>query len=155
MNVPVPEITRDVTLGALRFMDELAMACVTEIRLANNRRADIMAVSDKGEIWIIEVKSCRADYESDGKWHEYRPYCDKFFFAVAEGFPSELIPLDTGLIIADQFGGALVRAAPEHKLAAARRKALTLKIARLAARRTMAAQLADPYGIHLPDDASG
>lgn len=155
MSFSAPEITRDVTLGALRLMHEMAMACVTEIRLANNRRADIMAISDKGEIWIIEIKSCRADYESDGKWHEYRPFCDKFFFAVAESFPSELIPLDTGLIIADQFGGALVRSAPEHKLVAARRKALTLKLARLAAQRSMAVQLADPYGIHLPDETSG
>ena len=141
MTPAAPEITRDVTLGALRLMHEMAMACVTEMRLANGRRSDIMAISEKGEIWIIEVKSCRADYESDGKWHEYRPFCDKFFFAVCETFPSELLPLDTGLIIADQFGGALTRPAPEHKLAPARRKALTLKLARQAAQRQMLNQM--------------
>lgn len=141
MTPAAPEITRDVTLGALRLMNDMAMACVTEMRLANGRRSDIMAISEKGDIWIIEVKSCRADYESDSKWHEYRPFCDKFYFAVCEAFPSELIPLDTGLIIADQFGGALARPAPEHKLAPARRKALTLKLARHAAQRQMLAQI--------------
>ena len=72
-----PEITKCVTVGALRLMDQLSMACVTEMRLANGRRSDIMALGDKGELWIIEVKSCRADYESDAKWHEYRPFCDR------------------------------------------------------------------------------
>lgn len=135
MSLTTPEVTRAVTVGALRLMDQMAMACVTEMRLANNRRADIMAIGDKGELWIIEVKSCRTDFESDGKWHEYRPFCDRFFFAVNEDFPTELLPLDAGLIISDQFGGALVRGAPEHKLAGARRKALTLKFARAAAQR--------------------
>ena len=143
MSFSAPEVTKDVTLGALRLLDQMAMACVTEMRLANNRRSDIMAIGEKGEIWIIEVKSCRADFESDGKWHEYRPFCDRFFFAVAESFPTELLPLDTGLIIADQFGGALTRPAPEHKLAGARRKALTLKLARLAARRNMTAHFGE------------
>ena len=124
-----PEITKCVTVGALRLMDQLSMACVTEMRLANGRRSDIMALGDKGELWIIEVKSCRADYESDAKWHEYRPFCDRLFFAVNEDFPAELLPLDVGLIIADQFGGAMVRPAPEHKIAGARRKALTLRFA--------------------------
>ncbi len=143
MSFSAPEVTKDVTLGALRLLDQMAMACVTEMRLANNRRSDIMAIGEKGEIWIIEVKSCRADFESDSKWHEYRPFCDRFFFAVAESFPTELLPLDTGLIIADQFGGALTRPAPEHKLAGARRKALTLKLARLAARRNMTAHFGE------------
>lgn len=153
MTLNAPEITRNVTIGALRLMDQMAMACVTEMRLANGRRSDIMAISDKGEIWIIEVKSCRADYESDGKWHEYRPFCDKFFFAVCEDFPTELIPLDTGLIIADQFGGALTRPAPEHKLTGARRKALTLKLARLAAQRSMILQISTLAGNDLPVDS--
>lgn len=141
MNLTTPEITRAVTSGAMRLMDQMSMACVTEISLANGRRGDIMALGEKGEIWIIEVKSCRSDYESDAKWHEYRPFCDRLFFAVNEDFPTELLPLDVGLIIADQFGGAMVRPAPEHKLAGARRKALTLRLARLAARRATLLQI--------------
>ncbi|MAT34867.1 MAG: hypothetical protein CMK06_06960 [Ponticaulis sp.] len=144
MSLSAPEITRAVTLGALRLMEQMSMASVTEMRLANGRRSDIMAISEKGELWIVEVKSCRADFESDGKWHEYRPFCDRFFFAVDEDFPTELLPLDAGLIIADQFGGALIRHSPEHKLAAARRKALTLKFARAAAQRFTQTQTGTP-----------
>lgn len=142
MSFTTPDITRAVTQGAVRLLEQMSFACVTELVLANGRRADIIALSEKGEIWIVEVKSGKPDFESDGKWHEYRPYCDKFFFAVHESFPTELLPLDTGLIIADQFGGALIRPAPEHKLAAARRKAVTLKLARTAAQRFSAQQFA-------------
>ena len=142
MSFTTPDITRAVTQGAVRLLEQMSLACVTELVLANGRRADIMTLSEKGEIWIVEVKSGKPDFESDGKWHEYRPYCDKFFFAVHESFPTELLPLDTGLIIADQFGGALIRPAPEHKLAAARRKAVTLKLARTAAQRFSAQQFA-------------
>ncbi len=131
------ETTIDVTRGALRLLDQLDMAGVTELSLANGRRADIAGLGPKGEIWIVEVKSCLADYQSDGKWHEYRAFCDRFFFAVNADFPQDVLPGDTGLIIADGFGGALVRRAPEHRLAGARRKAVTLKLARLAARRTL------------------
>ena len=142
MSFTTPDITRAVTQGTVRLLEQMSLACVTELVLANGRRADIMALSEKGEIWIVEVKSGKPDFGSDGKWHEYRPYCDKFFFAVHESFPTELLPLDTGLIVADQFGGALIRPAPEHKLAAARRKAVTLKLARTAAQRFSAQQFA-------------
>lgn len=151
MTFPAPEITREVTLGALRLLDQMAMASVTELTLSNHRRADILSVSAKGEIWIVEIKSCRADFESDTKWHEYRPFCDRFFFAVAETFPDELLPLETGLIIADRFGGAIVRPAPEHKLAGARRKALTLQFARLAARRCLMLQTGELHTDVLPN----
>ena len=81
------------------------------------------------------VKSSIADFRADSKWPEYLPYCDQLYFAVANDFPHDLIPDETGLIVADAFGGAVVRAAPEDKLSAARRKAVTLRLARLAAMR--------------------
>ena len=46
-----------------------------------------------------------------------------------------LIPADTGLIVADRYGGELVRHPVEMRLAPARRKAMTLAFARLAAAR--------------------
>ena len=61
------------------------------------------------------------------------PFCDRFYFAVMADFPQDLIPEDVGLIVADGFGGAVIREAPVAKLAGARRKAVTLKFARLAA----------------------
>jgi hypothetical protein len=88
-----------------------------------------------GAIVIVEVKSGLADFRADGKWMEYRAHCDRLFFAVDAEFPHEVLPEDAGLIVADGFGGAVVRPAPEHALVPARRKALTLRIARAAAYR--------------------
>ena len=120
------------------------MAPVTEVSLANGRRADIAAVAASGEIWIVEIKSSIEDFRTDQKWPEYRDYCDRLFFAVAPAFPREILPPDTGLVIADRYGGEIVRAAPEHKLAGARRKAMTLRLVHTAAFRLQAA--IDPEG---------
>ncbi|MEM6627752.1 MAG: MmcB family DNA repair protein [Pseudomonadota bacterium] len=135
--------TRDTTAadaimsGVTRLFADLGQVCLAETPLANGRRADIMALSKSGVFTIIEVKSCMADFASDEKWPDYQPYCDLFYFAVDADFPSDRIPDEAGLIIADQFGGAIMRDAQSTPLAGARRKALTLKFARLAARRLM------------------
>ena len=76
-----------------------------------------------------------ADFRGDSKWQDYLPFCDRFYFAVGEDFPQDLIPEETGLIIADAYGGAILREPAYEKLAAARRKAVTLRFARLAAAR--------------------
>jgi hypothetical protein len=94
-----------------------------------------MALAPNGEIWIVETKSCLSDYACDEKWPDYLEYCDRFFFGVTEDFPRELIPEAAGLIVADGFGGAILRESPLHPLAGARRKAVTLLFARLAALR--------------------
>src|SRR5882757_9486541 len=103
--------------GARRLLWGLGYASLTEFPLANGRRADIFAVAGGGEVTIVEVKSSVADFRSDLKWPEYRDYCDMFFFAVGEDFPCELIPDDSGLILADAFGAAIARQSPIERLA--------------------------------------
>ncbi len=134
----------DICRGACRLLKAHALAPLSEVGLASGRRADIVAISEAGELWIVEIKSCLEDFRSDQKWSEYRDFCDRLFFAVAPDFPREVLPLDTGLIIADRYGGEIVRPAPEHRLAPARRKSMTLKVARLAAWRLQGA--IDPDG---------
>jgi hypothetical protein len=134
----------DICRGVARLLRTHGMAPVTEVSLANGRRADIAAVAASGEIWIVEIKSSIEDFRSDQKWPEYRDYCDRLFFAVAPGFPREVLPPGTGLVIADRYGGEIVRMAPEHKLAGARRKAVTLRLVHTAAFRLQAA--IDPEG---------
>lgn len=131
-----PETTLAVTRGAYRLLSEMSYAPLAEVCLPNGRRADLMALGPRGEIVIVEVKSSAEDYLTDRKWGEYAPYCDAFFFAVAPEFPMSLLPEEPGLIVADGFGGAVVREAPRFPLVAARRKALTLAFARLAAFRS-------------------
>ncbi|MFO1012971.1 MAG: DNA repair putative endonuclease MmcB [Caulobacteraceae bacterium] len=130
-----PETTDLVTRGAARLMVALGYAPLLEVGLPNGRRADIMALGPKGEILIVEVKSGALDYKTDRKWGEYAPYCDAFSFAVAPEFPRQILPDEPGLIVADAFGGAVLREAPVIPLVPARRKALTLAFARLAATR--------------------
>ncbi|MGD9783607.1 MAG: MmcB family DNA repair protein [Hyphomicrobiaceae bacterium] len=125
--------------GVCRLLRVHAMAPLTELALANGRRADVAALSASGDIWIVEIKSSVADFQADFKWPEYRDYCDRFFFAVAADFPSDLIPTDAGLIIADRYGGEIIRDGPTHRLAAPRRRALTTSFARAAALRLASA----------------
>ena len=130
-----PETTDAVTKGAGRLMAALGYAPLLEVTLPNGRRADIMALGPRGEIAIAEVKSSLEDFLTDRKWSEYQPYCDAFYFAVAPEFPREVLPDEPGLIVADSFGGAVLREAPLSLLAGARRKALTIAFGRLAAMR--------------------
>ena len=137
-----PETTLSVTRGAARLMADMGYAPLLEVGLPNGRRADVMALGPRGDIVICEVKSGIEDYRVDRKWGEYGPYCDAFYFAVAPEFPSGVLPEEPGLIVADGFGGAVVREAPPAPLAPARRKALTLAFARLGALRTLRDQAA-------------
>jgi hypothetical protein len=111
------------------------MASVAEVSLANGRRADIVAIAGGGEIWIVEIKSSIEDYRADHKWPEYRGFCDRLYFAVAPAFPRDVLPGDAGLIVADRYGGEVVRSAAEHRLSGARRKALMLRLVHTAAMR--------------------
>jgi hypothetical protein len=130
-----PETTLTVTRGVARLFVDLGWAPLLEVSLPNGRRADVMAMGPRGEIAIVEVKSGIHDYLTDRKWGDYLPFCDHYYFAVAPEFPRDILPEEPGLIVADGFGGAVLREAPESKLAPARRKALLLAFARLAALR--------------------
>src|SRR5262249_55598574 len=105
MDAPVtrPEITAQLARGVTRLLIDNNMAPLLEVPLANGRRADVMALSPSGEIWIVETKSCLADFAVDVKWPDYLEFCERYFFAVPEDFPRELISEECGLIVADGF----------------------------------------------------
>jgi hypothetical protein len=128
--------------GVGRALAQRGYATLTEVSLANGRRADVMGLGRTGELVIVEVKSSLQDFRGDAKWPEYREFCDRFYFAVAEQFPREAIPADCGLIVADGFGAAVLREAPLMPVAAARRKAVMLRFALLGSDRLR--RLLDP-----------
>jgi hypothetical protein len=121
--------------GVCRALRKLGHSVVTERALANGRRADVVALSPAGDVMIVEIKSCLLDFQSDGKWHEYLPHCDRLYFAVAPDFPHHVIPDRAGLMLADRYGAELVREPVEERLGAARRKAILLAFAHAAALR--------------------
>lgn len=134
--------TLAICRAATRFCTLRGWVPVPEMPLPNGRRADILALQPDGGFAIIEVKSCARDYLSDCKWPDYREFCDRLYFAVDLDFPQDLLPGDAGLVVAEGGETALLREAPAHPLAPARRKALLQRYARVAAGRLAA--LLDP-----------
>jgi hypothetical protein len=133
-----------IARGTARYLHALGYSVVSELPLPSGRRADLVALGGDGEIVIIEIKSSVADFRADQKWMDYRLHCDRLFFATIVDVPCDIFPADTGLIVADAFGASIICEAPEHRLAAARRKAVMLRFAHAAALRLQA--LADPQG---------
>ena len=133
--------------GVSRHLRGHDFVTVEELVPTGGLRVDVMALGPKGEIWVIECKSSRVDFQTDAKWQGYLDWCDRFFWAVGPEFPTELLPEDTGLIIADGYDAEILRMGPEEKLAPARRKVMIQKFARHAAVRAQAAR--DP-GFVLP-----
>ncbi|MEL6241333.1 MAG: MmcB family DNA repair protein [Pseudomonadota bacterium] len=128
--------------GVMRHLSSHGMVCIDEFVPSRGLRVDVLALGPKGELWVVECKSSRADYQSDHKWQGYLEWCDRFFWAVDDAFPTELLPLETGLMIADSYDAEIVRMAEEDKLKPARRKVMVQKFAIHAARRLQA--LRDP-----------
>lgn len=128
-------LARQLALGIVRTFGEMGESALTEVTLANGRRADVLALDAAGRLTIVEIKSSRADFRSDRKWREYLEFCDAFYFAVSEDFPVELLPDDTGLMIADRWSAHVVREALLEPLSAPRRKAMLIRFGLLAADR--------------------
>jgi hypothetical protein len=139
------ELARDICRGTSRALAQRGYASLAEVPLANGRRADLLALGRDGILLIVEVKSSVADFRSDRKWPVYRAFCDRLFFAVPADFPRALIPEDCGLIVADPFGAHILREGTLAPLVAARRRALTLRFARMAAGRLT--RLVDPAAL--------
>lgn len=121
--------------GVSRHLRQHDFVSIEEFVPARGLRMDVFALGPKGDFWIVECKSSRADFMSDGKWQGYLEWGDRFFWAVDADFPTELLPEGTGLIIADSYDAEILRMPPETRLAPARRKLLTQKFARTAAAR--------------------
>lgn len=137
--------------GVCRHLRQHDFVTIEEFVPGRGLRVDVMALGPKGELWVIECKSSRADFTSDAKWQGYLEWSDRYFWAVDEDFPTDLLPEDTGLIIADGYDADIIRVGPETRLAAARRKVLTQKFARHAARRWQAARDPGVAGLIIKD----
>src|ERR1700759_3801587 len=145
--VPPPDRRQSETAlaiarGTARMLRTLGFSCISELPLPSGRRADLGALNERGEIWIVEIKSSLEYLRADQKWQEYRAHCDRLFFAFTQDLPCEIFPADTGLIVADAYGAHLHCHAPEHRLPAATRKSMTIRFALAAAQRIN--RLTDP-----------
>jgi hypothetical protein len=133
-----------IARGTARLLRSLGFSCISELPLPSGRRADLVALNARGDIWIVEIKSSLEDLRADHKWQDYRAHCDRLFFAFTQDLPCEIFPADTGLIVADAYGAHMHCEAPEHRLPAPTRKLMTVTFAMVAAQRIN--RLADPQG---------
>lgn len=129
-----------VRRGVQILLNDMRHAILPELSLASGRRADLISLTDKGEIWIVEIKTSIEDFRVDRKWPDYRAHCDRLFFATHADVPLEIFPPDCGLLLSDGYGAHMIREAPEHRLPPATRKAVTLSFSRAAAQRLMIAE---------------
>ncbi|HEY0283265.1 MAG TPA: MmcB family DNA repair protein [Rhizomicrobium sp.] len=125
----------DVARGASRLLLQEGFSPILEFTLANGRRLDVAALGPDGTMLGVEIKVALGDLKGDQKWPEYLEFCELFYFAIPPDFPDEYVPTGTGLIVADRYGGAIVRPSPRTVLHASRRKAVTLSFAKVAAER--------------------
>src|ERR1700757_1279919 len=138
------ETAAAVARGTARLLRSLGFASVSELPLPSGRRADLVALNERGDIWIVEIKSSVEDLRADQKWQDYRMHCDRLFFAFTQDLPCEIFPEDTGLIVADAYGAHMLCDAPEHRLPAPTRKLMTVRFGMAAALRIN--RLIDPQG---------
>ena len=137
-----------VLRGICRLFARNDIWCLGEMPLRNGRRADLMGVDAKGRIVIVEIKVSRADLMGDGKWPDYLDFCDRFYWGVPPGIDCAILdgldfrPDCCGVIVADGYDAEIVRPAPSHPLAPARRKVEVERLARTALRRLVVG--ADP-----------
>jgi len=145
----------DVARGVSRLLIQEGFSPILEFTLANGRRLDVAALGPDGTMLGVEIKVAVPDLKGDLKWPDYLEFCELFYFAIPPDFPEELVPESTGLIVADRFGGAIIRPSPIATLHASRRKAVTLRFAKVAAERlaSVIELAADPRGFAvLPEE---
>ena len=126
-----------ISRGVMRHFAQIGLSSLSEFSPTRGLRVDIVALGPSDEIWIVECKSGKNDFKSDNKWHNYLDWCDRYFWAVAAEFPIDILPSDTGLIIADPYDASILREASLNKVSVARRKKLIKSIAKSACNRLL------------------
>lgn len=143
-------VAADLFRSVGRLLWQQGFAPLAEMPLADGRRADLMAVSASGRIAIVEIKISARDLMGDRKWEHYREYCDLFFWGVPPFLAGHLEQPQfgpAGVIVADRHDAHVQREAPLAALAPARRRAVTLALARAGAAR--AYRILDPRALPL------
>src|SRR3981189_2567138 len=147
--VPAPDRRQSETRlriarGRARLLRSRGFSCISELPLPSGRRADLVALNERGEIWIVEIKSSVEDLRADQKWQDYRMHCDRLFFAFTQDLPCEIFPQQNGPMFADAYAAHLHCEAPEHRVPAPTRKLMTVRFRMAAGLRIN--RLVDPQG---------
>ena len=89
------------------FLDK-RQAVNFEIGVKEGLRADVLSVSMRSKITMIETKSSVQDFRTDKKWQRYLKYCHQFYFAVDVATYKKIkddIPKGIGVfVVSDRLG---------------------------------------------------
>ena len=138
MNLKVSKNDTKIARGVMRHFSQIGLPSLSEYSPVRGLRVDVIVLAPSDEIWIVECKSSKIDFKSDKKWQNYLEWCDRYFWAVDSDFPKDILPFDTGLIIADSYDAQILRESPLNKLPAARRKKIVRSMASTACNRLAA-----------------
>ena len=138
MNLKVSKNDTKIARGVMRHFSQMGLPSLSEYSPVRGLRVDVIVLAPSDEIWIVECKSSKIDFKSDKKWQNYLEWCDRYFWAVDSDFPKDILPFDTGLIIADPYDAKILRESPLNKLPAARRKKIVRSMASTACNRLAA-----------------
>lgn len=74
-------VTDVLTKASQSWLLHYMFSTFVEISIGSkDLRADVIGIRMNGEIVICEVKSSWEDFQSDKKWQEYLPHCNRFYF---------------------------------------------------------------------------
>ena len=135
MNLKVSKNDIKIARGVMRHFSQMGLPSLSEYSPVRGLRVDVIVLAPSDEIWIVECKSSKIDFKSDKKWQNYLEWCDRYFWAVDSDFPKDILPFDTGLIIADSYDAKILREAPLNKLSVNRRKKIVRSMASIACNR--------------------
>ena len=138
MNLKVSRNDTKIARGVMRHFSQMGLPSLSEYSPVRGLRVDVIVLAPSDEIWIVECKSSKIDFKSDKKWQNYLEWCDRYFWAVDSDFPKDILPFDTGLIIADSYDAKILIESPLNKLPAARRKKIVRSMASTACNRLAA-----------------
>jgi hypothetical protein len=145
---PRADLALRLARGVSRRLADLGYGTLTEFRVGEGRRVDVIGLDRAGRFAVVEIKSSLEDFRTDSKWTDYLAHCDVFYFAVAEDFPQAVLPAEHGLMVADEHDAAILRAAPERPMNAQRRRAQTVRFGLAAAQRLFVAEGMGPLASH-------
>jgi hypothetical protein len=129
------EITNTIKTEVAKYFHARRRAIFFELGLnkGGKLRADVFALSMRGEVSIVEVKSCLADFKADCKYMGYAEYCTQLYLAMPlEVYEKvkDTIPKTVGVFLYQQHGDRLerIRILPAKKRALDNKVLLNLTI---------------------------
>lgn len=113
------EVTDGLTLAGIGYLTKKGFACDTELSVVpwGDLRTDVYGFNMQGEINILEIKSCHADFKADndrGKWKNYVKYAHKMYFLIRdkdlkwmEQYIPDLKEQGVGLMLLSSYSGLI------------------------------------------------